>query len=93
VTTPGSGTGIRLRPGAVSWREADGEVIVLDLTTSDYLGVNAAGRVLWTRIADGTTEQALVEALQQEFGIGHEQAATDVAAFLADVRGRGLLEE
>ncbi|KQS68828.1 PqqD family protein [Modestobacter sp. Leaf380] len=92
MTTPGSDTEIRLRPGAVSWREADGEVIALDLATSDYLGVNAAGRVLWTRIADGTTEPALVDALQQEFGIDRERAATDVAAFLADARTRGLLE-
>lgn len=92
MTPPGPDPLIKLRPGAVSWREADGEVIALDLTTSDYLGVNRAGRVLWTRIAEGTTEGELVIALQQEYALDHDRAATDVAAFLTDARARGLLE-
>jgi hypothetical protein len=93
MTAAGTDPEIRLRQGAVSWREADGEVIALDLATSDYLGVNPAGRVLWTRIAEGTTEDALVDALQQEYALDRGRAATDVAAFLADARARGLLAE
>jgi hypothetical protein len=83
---------LRLRAGAASWQEADGEVIVLDLQTSDYLGVNAAGTTLWTRLADGTTEVALVAELVGTFGIDEGRAADDVRAFLADARARGLLE-
>ncbi|WP_369140379.1 PqqD family protein [Modestobacter versicolor] len=86
------GDQIRFRPGAVSWREADGEVIVLDLRTSDYLGVNRAGSVLWTAIAGGTTEAALVDALQEAFGLDRARAESDVAAFLADARSRDVLE-
>lgn len=82
----------RLRPGAVSWREADGEVIALDLTTSDYLGVNASGKVLWTRLADGATSGELATALVAEFGVDRARAEADVAAFLDDARTRGLLE-
>ena len=83
---------IRFRPGAVSWREADGEVIVLDLRTSDYLGVNPAGKVLWTAIAEGTTEVALADSLQDSFGIDRERAESDVRAFLADARSRELID-
>ena len=83
---------VRLRSGAVSWREADGEVIVLDLTTSDYLGVNASGRALWTRLAEGATAAQLSRALQEEFGVPAERADADVSAFLADLGARGLLE-
>ncbi len=82
---------VRLREGAVSWREVDGEVIVLDLETSDYLGVNASGTVLWLLLAGGTTAAAMRRALVERFGIGAEQAATDVEAFLAAARSRRLL--
>ncbi|QNG38279.1 PqqD family protein [Geodermatophilaceae bacterium NBWT11] len=86
------GPTIRLRPGAVSWREADGEVIALDLGTSDYLGVNATGAALWTRIAEGSTAAELVGVLQAQFDVSADRAAADVAAFVGDLRTRGLLE-
>lgn len=83
---------IRLRPGAVTWHEADGEVIALDLHSSEYLGVNPAGAALWARLADGTTETELVELITDAYGIEGERAAADVRAFLQDARTRGLLE-
>lgn len=82
----------RLRSEAVSWQEADGEVIALDLTTSDYLGVNSSGALLWTRLAKGATAAELTTALVAAFGVDQERAGTDVAAFLDDAGHRGLLE-
>jgi hypothetical protein len=84
---------IRLRPGAVTWHEADGEVIALDLHSSEYLGVNPAGAALWARLVDGATEKELVAVLTHAYGIDGERAAADVRAFLQDARARDLLEE
>ncbi|WP_233491084.1 PqqD family protein [Blastococcus sp. TBT05-19] len=87
------GESIRLRPGAVTWHEADGEVIALDLRSSEYLGVNPAGAALWQRLAEGATEDDLVEVLTETYGIDPGRARTDVRAFLQEARTRGLLEE
>lgn len=92
--TTGAGTPgeLRLRDAAVSWREIDDEVVVLDLVRSEYLSVNASGAVLWTLLAEGTTHAALVDALVERFGVDRPRAAADVDAFLARARERRLLE-
>lgn len=90
--TEQDGGQLRLRPGAVSWREVDGEVVVLDLETSAYSGVNASGTVLWSLLAGGTTPAALEQALVDRFAIDRERAATDVAAFLDLARSQRLIE-
>lgn len=90
--TEGVDQPIRLRPGAVTWHEADGEVIALDLQSSEYLGVNPAGAALWARLVDGATEDELVGVLQQTFGVDRDRALGDVRSFLADARARNLLD-
>ncbi len=83
---------LRLRAGAVSWREVDGEVIVLDLETSAYSGVNASGTVLWSLLAGGTTRAALEHALVDRFDVDRGRAAADVGAFLDTARAQRLIE-
>lgn len=83
---------IRLRSSDVAWREIDGEVVLLDLKSSVYISVNAAGSVLWRLLAQGTTRDALIGELVSTFGIDGAIAAADVDAFLATCRERGLLE-
>lgn len=84
---------LSLKRSAASWREVDGETVVLDIARSEYLGVNESGTVLWGLLAEGTTEQALESSLVDSFGITPEAAHDDVSAFLADARARGLLDE
>lgn len=82
---------LTLREGAVSWREVDGETILLDIDNADYLGLNGAGTLLWRLMAAGTTRTRLIGALHAEFGIDTEQATDDVDAFLHQARQRKLL--
>lgn len=81
----------RLRSGAVAWSARDDEVVVLDLASSTYLRVNAAGAVLWPLLVEGATHDDLVEALVSAYGIERDQAGADVAAFVAAWDARGAL--
>lgn len=83
---------IRLRQGAASWREIEGETVLLDLENSVYLGLNAAGTTLWPALAEGATRADLVDRLTAAFGIDRTVAEADVDAFVESVRERGLLE-
>jgi hypothetical protein len=87
-----TGSRIKLREGAASWREIDGETILLDLESSKYLGLNRSGTVLWSAIVHGSSRQELIDRLATEFDIAPERAATDVDAFIASCRERNLLE-
>ena len=84
---------LKLRDADVAARGFKDETIVLDLRSSTYLSTNAAGTVLWNRLAQGTTRSALISALLDEFEVPPDRAADDVDAFLRDCRERGLLAE
>jgi hypothetical protein len=86
------GSQIKLREGAASWREIDGETILLDLDSSKYLGLNRAGTVLWPAIVQGSSREELVALLATEFDLDAERAARDADAFIAACRERNLLE-
>jgi Coenzyme PQQ synthesis protein D (PqqD) len=83
---------LKLRTVDLVWREVDAETIVLDLRTQRYLSISHSGSVIWRSLAEGSTHEELVERLTASFGIAEEVARSDVDAFLADCRERGLLE-
>lgn len=85
---------LRLCDDAVSWAPTeDTSVVVLDLRTSKYLGLNSSASVLWQRLAEGATEEELREALVEHFGLERDRAARDLQAFLHALRSRDLLVE
>jgi Coenzyme PQQ synthesis protein D (PqqD) len=85
-------TELRLQGSSVDWREVEGELIALARAESVYLAGNASAAILWRALADGTTETNLQALLVSTYGISAEAARADVAAFLADLGARGLLE-
>ncbi len=84
---------VKLNDGNVSWLPVDDQVVVLDLRTSRYMSLNDSAARLWTVLAGGGTFSALVATLQEAYGIDAERATADAAAFLSDLRDRGLLDE
>jgi hypothetical protein len=87
-----SSTTIRLRDGAVEWREIDGEIVALDRPAGEYVAVTGSGALLWPLLVAGTTRDALVEALVRRFDVEPETAARDVDRFVETLAARGLLE-
>ncbi len=84
---------VRVRAEAVTWREVEGEVVALDLSTSTYLAVNPTGAFLWPLLVEGVSREELGRRLVQAYEVKPQQAAHDVDVFLAPLRERGLLEE
>lgn len=84
-------TELRLNEATVSWREVDGEIIALQLDSSEYLSTNGTGAILWKSLARGTSRDELISIIVGEFGIDPEKAAADTDAFLAALAAQGLL--
>jgi Coenzyme PQQ synthesis protein D (PqqD) len=83
---------LRLREGVTEWREAEGQLLVLDLEASDYLVVNRTGAAIWPALVAGTTREELIKLLTSTFDVDAESAAADLDEFLSTLRKRGLLE-
>jgi hypothetical protein len=83
----------RLRKQELEWREADGEIVILDLATSTYFAVNQSGALLWPSIVEGADRAQLCAKLVLEHDLNARQAEIDVDRFLDVLHERGLLEE
>jgi hypothetical protein len=84
-------TPLRLNPAAVSWLEVDGEIIALQLSSSEYLSTNATGALLWKSLTSGTTREELIAQVVEAYGIDQQRAAADTDAFLEALAAQGLL--
>lgn len=83
----------RPRTEDLAWRDLGGELVVVDLRTSSYLTLNAAGTRLWLALVGGASRAELEDELRRSYGIDADRAASDVAAFLDDCDRLGLLGE
>jgi hypothetical protein len=75
----------------VTWREVDGEIVVLDLDGSVYFGVNGAGAALWKQLAGGADRNDLTATLVARDHLSATTARADVDTFLAELDRWGLL--
>ncbi len=83
---------MRLRRDGLVWRRAGDEMLVLDLSRSEYLSANATGALVWERLAEGATRDELAQALVQRFAVDEAQARADVDRLLEQLHAEGLLE-
>lgn len=83
---------MQIRSDRLTWREIDGEIVALDLTTSTYFTANTTASTLLRRLVDGAERDDLVSALVDEFDVDAAKAADDVDGFLDVLDDHGLLE-
>jgi hypothetical protein len=83
---------MKLRVDDITWREIDGDLVILDLRSSTYLTANASGTVLMRQLTEDRTLQQLSQALVDAYDIPEQRAQRDAQAFVDDLGERGLLE-
>jgi hypothetical protein len=83
---------LRLRSNELTWREVDGEIIALDLTSSLYFTANRTGTLLWSSLVDGARLGELTSLLIENFEIVDADARRDVSNFIVLLDSHSLLE-
>ena len=83
---------LRIRPGAVEWRELEQEVVAVDTRKSVYMAVNRSGAILWPALLEGATVDELVDRLVDAYGVDRSAAARDVDEFVRTLEEQDLLE-
>jgi hypothetical protein len=74
----------------VAWRRIDGLVAIISLDANRVRLLNRVGSFLWER-CDGRTHGELVDDTCAQFTVDAEVARRDIADFVDDLRGRGLI--
>jgi hypothetical protein len=73
-------------------REVGGEMVLLDLASGLYFGLDPVGTRIWDRLADGHCSLAEVcDTIEQEFDAPRTQIETDVHALVAQLLDKNLV--
>ena len=80
-------------PEHVLARKLDDEMVLLNLDSGEYFGLNETGTRVWEMLADGRSREEVVDCLTEEFEVASEVATSHVATLCAELLGAGLLAE
>lgn len=83
---------MRLRSSGLLSRVVGGEMMVLDLETSQYVTVNGSGTLLYQLLRTDQERGDLVRALLDTYDVEEARAVDDVDDFVRRLDEAGLLE-
>ena len=76
----------------VHYVRLDDQVIVADMRSGDYLGLDGAGARAWELIGSRAARGAILKRLSTEYDVAPDVLRRDVDQFLQDLLRRGLIE-
>ena len=69
-----------------------GEVVILDLKTGVYYGLDAVGARVWTLIEESRSVGDIRDIIVSEYEVGPDRCEQDLLSLLEDLNARGLVE-
>jgi hypothetical protein len=70
----------------------DEEVVILNLQSSLYFGLEGVAACIWNLIKEPTNAAEICRELMERFEVGEEQCRKDVLEFLEQLAKAGLIE-
>ena len=78
-------------PEHVLARKLDDEMVLLNLDSGEYFGLNDTGTRVWELVADGCSSAEVVDRLTDEFEVASEVATSHVETLCNELLEAGLL--
>lgn len=69
-------------PDTVFAQEVDGEMVLLDMDSENYFGLDAVASDIWKLLQEGKTLQETEETLLEMYDVEPEQLRSDLKAFV-----------
>jgi hypothetical protein len=69
-----------------------GEVVILDLQSGTYYGLDAVGALIWTLLEQPASLDTLRDAILAEYDVDPETCRQDTLAFVEELQAAGLVE-
>ena len=78
-------------PEHVLSRKLDDEMVLLNLDSGEYFGLNDTGTRVWELLADGRSREEVADRLTDEFEVTIEVATDHVTSLCKELLEAGLL--
>ena len=72
--------------------ELAGEMVVLDLKSGAYYGLNEVGTDIWKAIEEPKSVSDIIEIIVAKYDVEREQCELDTIALLQELEATGLIE-
>jgi len=82
---------IRIRKDVV-FRDLEGELVLLNLATGVYFGLDPIGTRIWALIDDGRTADEIVGVITAEYEVDADACRADLTRLLAALRDNQLVD-
>lgn len=78
---------------SVVTREIGGEMVLMDLESGSYFGLNSVGGQVWQALEEGNTIKQLCDQIEEEFDVPREQLEQDILSLVEELLERKLVAE
>ena len=75
----------------VLFQELEGEMVLLDLKSGFYYGLDGVGARMWQLLSDSSDVETAVHALRAEYDVDEESLRTDLAMLISKLVDAKLL--
>ncbi len=69
------------------------EIIILNMETGDYIGLNLVGSAIWEHLKTPQKVSEIIEKLMNEFNVDIGKCTNETLEYLEKIRQLGLLQE
>ncbi len=73
-------------------QEVDGEMVLLDMNSENYFGLDAVGTDIWQAMQERETLQEVLEALLEQYEVEEDVLKKDLLTFVEKLQESGLVE-
>ncbi|MBI2160000.1 MAG: PqqD family protein [Candidatus Rokubacteria bacterium] len=85
------GSHVRIREDVV-FRELQGEMVLLNLKTGVYFGLDPVGTRIWHLMQEPRSLQEILDALVGEYEVARARCQADLLTFVTRLREKELIE-
>lgn len=73
-------------------QEIDGEMVLLDMNSENYFGLDEVGTDIWQAMEEKKVIQDIYETLLEEYDVEEEVLKKDIVNFIEQLEASGLIE-
>ena len=74
-------------------RRVGDDLVILDVESSNYFGLNDVGAVVWERLEHDATRTDIIDVVVNTFDVDRERAMNDVGGLIEQLLDAGLVVE
>ena len=74
-------------------QKVSGEMVILDLNSESYFGLNETGCRIWQLLEADYTKPDILQTLTDEFEVSKQELETDLQALLEALESAGLIQQ